>query len=48
MAVNDFAVGDLLAMATKTVTDQSFATDVLGAEGPGMRSNTRRLTLRLN
>ena len=24
-------------MATKTVTDQSFATDVLGADGPGPR-----------
>ena len=34
MPVNFFTGGDSLAMATKTVTDQSFATDVLGAEGP--------------
>src|SRR4029078_8497549 len=33
MGVNLFT-GESLAMATKTVTDQSFATDVLGAEGP--------------
>ena len=33
MLVN-IRTGDLLAMATKTVTDQSFASDVLGAEGP--------------
>jgi thioredoxin 1 len=26
--------GDISAMATKTVTDQSFASDVLGADGP--------------
>src|SRR5690242_5310675 len=26
--------GDLSAMTTKTVTDQSFASDVLGSEGP--------------
>src|SRR5689334_10346721 len=32
MAVNNSQ--EIAAMATKTVTDQSFASDVLGAEGP--------------